>query len=95
MTELLSADESRLKMFAVGHRDILVSCGRNPGCTCLPPDGFKILEVHYSQCHMAFLFTVQHPSFDEVPLGQEIPLHYCRCRLICVDQPDAVVGEAK
>jgi hypothetical protein len=38
------------------------------------PLSSKILKVHYSNRHCAFLFLVYHISFDPIPIGAEVPI---------------------
>jgi hypothetical protein len=40
------------------------------------PEGYEVLEVRHCWERKAFGFLVRHSSFDTVPDGQEIPVHY-------------------
>lgn len=79
--------ERRLKIFPVRTRDILRGFyGRAEdgiaSLVCTPtaafpglPESYKIITVHYHLTRDCFDFILEHPSFDPVEDGDEIPRH--------------------
>jgi hypothetical protein len=39
------------------------------------PKGYTVKHVEFSIVHGSFMFVVQHPSFEIVPLGDIVPTH--------------------
>jgi len=69
----------RLRRYFAGHHDVLTMVQwrehdliRLPDFPELPP-GARVAEVYYSRSRRAFCFVVEHPSFELVDLGCEVP----------------------
>lgn len=80
-----SIEATRVKGFFLGFREFLHLFRGNsdplPTCieiTCLPkdcyPDGAKLLDVHLDWMRRGYIFLVEHESFPEIPLAQEVPI---------------------
>lgn len=40
------------------------------------PDGYEIVgDPYFDPCWHAFVFHIEHPSFDEIKLGDTPPIH--------------------
>lgn len=91
--------ERRLRVVRVGLRFVLnwmcMAAGyQPPTCVQIPrlnlPKGCRVHGVHCNQGGMTFDVYVHHPSFDEVPDGQEPPQHEALLRYDTyeIKQPD-------
>lgn len=67
---------SRFKMLAISPElllQLLFDSRPHPVEVTGLPDECSVCGVMYDWSRRAFLFRLEHPSFDEVPLGAEIP----------------------
>lgn len=55
------------------------------------PEDTEILDVHSDiERRDVLTFKVTHPSFDEVPIGAQIPLVIARLSVVRGDDPDVI-----
>lgn len=98
---------NRLKVIRISALDVVKAvygmrnCAyRVVGCTCLP-EGFVALQARTESWVAGppgIDVLVEHPSFDEVPDGEEVPRLRCNCYLNVVqvedaDRPELVRGD--
>jgi hypothetical protein len=81
-------DQTRVRLLYVGKYTVLDSCfpNREWHVRCLNiaeiPEGTFVRGVHYEYSRNAFAFVLEHPSFEPVPPGVEIPSIEVRCEAV-------------